>query len=168
MRKFLLLFAFFPILCFGQNEIKYMEFMQIPIEGTIAEFRDALIQKHKFYNPRYNDGMAYLKGKFWRFNDVEIRLKGSLDEEIHNVVVKVSKYDYRDEIVELIKKLDELYSKHHYEEKSILNLFTWYTDNGYIVLQEWKMDSDDVFVIYNDKTELEKKKAEIKKEDSDL
>lgn len=169
MKKLFLLLALFPLFCFGQNETKDMEFMKIPIEGTVAEFRDALIEKHGFTNQGIDSNAVVVKGNFWRFDDIEVRLIGQPHEEIHTVSIKLSQYVYKDKVVQLLNKLNELYGEFKYEEDNVVNTFTWLLDNGLILIQEWKIfDRDDFYIVYKDKTELEKMKAEIREEDSDL
>ena len=169
MKKVLFLLTLLPMFCFGQNETKDLEFMKIPIEGTVAEFRDALIEKHGFTYVGKDNESVHMEGDFWKFEDIKVDLIGKENDPIHRIRIILRKYVWKEEIVQFINRMNELYFPCKITKESLWNSYKWVLNNGFINVIEWtKISQDEVLIFYEDMTMLKKEKEKIAEEDKDL
>lgn len=137
-----LLFCMLSTISFAQNEREHLNFLGVPMKGSVQEFINILCSEKGLLRegtskiPETGEIVHSLKGDFWKFQNCEIEITENPDKTVHQAIVIIkdlSVYKYKLDLNELIDSYNSKYG--HYKvvhEPYSDDIFVWETKGGKI------------------------------------
>ena len=155
----------FVVLLSNECNAQQLEFLGLPMQSTISEFSQALID-HKFHDEYTSGDLAH---KFWRYGDFwkirkcdEVHLFAQ--NNIHVELIEVNFYptanqnsweDYAKAVNELISDLSDKYGKPNSidtlrkDKVHYCYVSTAHAENELFYILEWNINEDKLLLIVN-------------------
>ena len=142
-----LLFCLLSTISFAQNEREHLNFLGIPMKGSVQEFigtlckEKGLIKEGTSKIPETGETVYSLKGYFWKFKNCDIGITENPDKTVHQATVVIrdlSIYRRSIDLNELIENYNLKYGPYkvvHETDKDI-DVLVWETSGGRIQYKE--------------------------------